>query len=271
MNVLAPCLIFSSILQNEALRNTSNIILPPLVGFGTVGIGLLVGLGLKGFSGLRDRKSLATFALCVGLYNYGYIALPMANSLFDRETVGVLFVHNLGVEIALWTICLMTLSGTGGGWKKIFNPPVLAVLLTLPLNLLHGDRWIPEFILVTIQMLGQCAIPMGIVLIGATMADHLHEFHSRSGWRVMIVSCLLRVGLMPVFFLLLAKYLPCSVELKRVIVLQSAMPTAVFSILVARHYGGDAPTALRAVVATSIVGLITIPLWIRAGLKFVGL
>lgn len=271
VNVLAPCLIFSSILQNDALRNPSNIILPPLVGFGTVGFGLLVGLGLKGFSGLRDRKSLATFALCVGLYNYGYIALPMANSLFDRETVGVLFVHNLGVEIALWTVCLMTLSGTGGGWKKILNPPVLAVLLTLPLNFLQGDRWIPDFILVTIQMLGQCAIPMGIVLIGATMADHLHEFHSRAGWRVMFASCLLRVGIMPVFFLLLAKYLPCSVELKRVIVLQSAMPTAVFSILVARHYGGDAPTALRAVVATSIVGLITIPVWIRVGLKFVGL
>ncbi len=271
VNVLAPCLIFSSILQNHALRNVGNVVLPPIIGFGTVSLGMIVASGLTRISGLRERKSLATFILCVGLYNYGYISVPLANSLFDRETIGVLFVHNLGVEIALWTVCLMVLNEGRGGWKKIFNPPVLAVLLSLPLNFLHGDQWIPKFVLVTAKMLGECAIPMGIILIGATMGDHLHEFHSASGWRVIFSLCALRVGLMPLLFLLLAKFLPCSLELKRVIVLQSAMPTATFSIVMARHYGGDTPTALRAVIATSVLGLITIPLWIRFGLKFVGL
>ena len=38
-----------------------------------------------------------------------------------------------------------------------------------------------------------------------------------------------------------------------------------------RHYGGDPPTAMRVVIGTSVVGLVTIPLWIRFGLKFAGL
>ena len=34
---------------------------------------------------------------------------------------------------------------------------------------------------------------------------------------------------------------------------------------------GDTPTALRIVIGTSVVSLITIPLWVRFGIKFVGL
>ncbi|NDB77460.1 MAG: AEC family transporter, partial [Verrucomicrobia bacterium] len=128
-----------------------------------------------------------------------------------------------------------------------------------------------EFVKITAHMLGACAIPMGLVLIGAMIADHLAEFHSEQGWRVMATSCLLRLGVIPLLFLLLAKLLPCSVELKRVIMLQAAMPSAVFAILAARHFGGDGPTALRVVIATSAVSFVTIPLWIRAGMKWLGL
>jgi predicted permease len=79
------------------------------------------------------------------------------------------------------------------------------------------------------------------------------------------------LGLLPVLFLVLARALPVSVELKRVMVIEAAMPAAVFSILMARQYGGDPATAMRVVVATSITGLVTIPLWLRAGMIWVGL
>jgi predicted permease len=273
VNVLAPSLIFDSILQNQALKQIGNLLLAPVIGFGTVALGMAVAFFARKISGLRERAAISTFILCVGLYNYGYISVPLANSLFDRETVGVLFVHNLGVEISLWTLGLAVLGGSsaGKGWKNIFNAPVIAVLVAIPLNFLHGDRWIPQAILMMIKMLGACAIPMGLILIGATMADHLHEFHSKQDWRPIVVSCVLRAGFLPFLFLFLAKYLPCSVELKRVIILQSAMPTATFTLVLARHYGGDAVTALRILVATSVIGLISIPFWIRFGMKFVGL
>ena len=125
--------------------------------------------------------------------------------------------------------------------------------------------------LATAKMLGQCAIPLGLVLIGATIADHAHEFTSARGGRAMAAACALRLGALPVLFLLLAKFLPASRELRQVILLQAAMPAGVFSIVIAKHYGGDVPTALRVVIATSLAGLVTIPLWIRVGMKFAGL
>jgi len=144
-------------------------------------------------------------------------------------------------------------------------------VLALVLNELGLNAHLPGPMLTGIHWLGQCAIPMALLLIGAVVADHLHEFHSQSGWRVMGVAVLMRQGVLPLLLLLAIRYLPASVELKRVLVLEAAMPAATFPIVMSRLYPGDPATAVRVVIATSLVGLATIPLWIRFGLKFVGL
>ena len=79
------------------------------------------------------------------------------------------------------------------------------------------------------------------------------------------------LSFVPVLFLAAAKFLPASTELKRVIAIESAMPAAVFPIVMARHYAGDPPTAMRVVIGTTVVGLVTIPLWIRFGMHWLGL
>ena len=102
------------------------------------------------------------------------------------------------------------------------------------------------------------------------MADHLGEFHSANGWRVIALAVLLRIGVLPVLFLLLAKHVPMTVEHQRVLVIEAAMPAAVFPVVLAKLYGGDPATAVRVVLATAAVSLVTIPLWLKYGMKFVG-
>lgn len=273
INLLVPAFIFDKVLNNPALHRTENLFFPPLVGFSTVALGIGVGWLAMRLAGLKPDSSGRTFAFSTGLYNYGYVPLPLAMHLFDRETVGVLIVHNLGTEMAFWLLgtAVFAPAAKEPFWKQIFNPPLVAIVLTLSLNLTGGAAHVPEFVKHTAHMLGACAIPMGLVLVGAMIADHLNEFHSEQGWRVMGASCALRLGVIPVLFLLLAKFLPCSIELKRVILLQAAMPTAIFAIIGARHFGGDEPTALRVVIATSALSFVTIPLWIRMGMKWLGL
>ena len=272
INLLLPCLILDSTLGNPALSRLSNLLLAPLVGIGTLLLGVGMAIAVRPMHGLAERKQVRTFGLSVGMYNYGYIPIPLSILLFDKQTTGVLLVHNVGVETALWTFGVMLL--TGGSldkdWRKIINGPLIAILLAIILNWLQLQDRLPEAVRMAIHWLGECAIPMALILIGAIVADHLSEFHSTSGWRVIGTALFLRLGLLPVLFLLLAKYLPCSVELKRVIVIQAAMPAAVFPIIMARHYGGDPPTALRVVISTSAASLVTIPLWLRFGAKFVG-
>ncbi len=273
INLLLPCLILDSAIGNPALTQWRNLLLAPAVGFGSVALGIALALAARALHGLTDRRATRTFAVSVGIYNYGYVPLPLTLLLFDRQTAGVLFLLMIGVETALWTIGVIVLSGEGIGrdWRRILNAPLLAIALALALNTLGLHPHVSPVVRTGVHWLGQCAIPMALILIGAIVADHLREFHSASGWRVIGAAVLLRIGILPVLFLLLAKFLPASIELKRVIVLEAAMPAAVFPIVMARHYQGDPATAMRVVIGTSVVGLLTIPLWIRFGMKFVGL
>ena len=280
VNVLIPCLILESILGNAALEKAGNVLLAPLVGFGTVVLGIALAWPLAKLGGLPEAKARRTFALATGIYNYGYVPLPLALALFDRETAGVLFVYNVGVEAALWTFGLYVLRGDPlrSSWRKIFTPPLAFIALALALNFSGLEKILPgsamtaaKVLSSAIKMLGQCAIPLGLVLIGATIADHARGGVGAHSARVIAAASFVRMGILPVIFLLLAKFLPVSVELKRVIVLQAAMPAAVFPIVMAKHFGGDIATALRVVIGTSLVGFVTIPLWVRFGMKFVGL
>ncbi len=273
INVFIPCLILDSCVGNAALHRISNVIAAPLVGFGTVILGIVLAWSVRRASGITDNRPARTFAFSTGLYNYGYVPIPLALILYGHETVGVLFVHNVGVEMAIWTVGILLLTGATAGmeWKHIINPPLIAVVLGLILNAFGGDRWVPGFLLTTAKMLGQCAIPVGVILIGATIVDQAHKFHSKTAWRVIALAGLLRLAVLPVLFLLLARYLPCSLELKRVIVLQASMPAAVIPIVLAKHYGGDPATAVRIVLSTSAASLVTTPFWIRLGTQWVGL
>jgi malate permease and related proteins len=268
VNVFMPCLIFDSILGNPALENWKNLSIAPAVGLVTTILGYLLGKAFAPLFGLKSQVERRTFSLTAGTYNYGYIPLPLAIFLFDRETVGVLFLHNMGVDVAIWTAGLAFLTGSSftKGWKSALNPPVLTIVFTV---ILHFTRIpMPEFLLIGTKMLGQCSVPIGLLLVGATVFDYTSTIRFFEQKRVIVGACLLRLGILPILFLLLAKVLPCSVELKRVIMLQAAMPAATFPILITKHYGGDVGTALRVALGTSAVSIVTIPVWMHFGTKY---
>lgn len=272
VNLLAPALIFDSVVGNPALRQPANLLLPPLVGFCTVTVGFLLALYIaRRLNFLPEEKQQRTFAFSTGIYNYGYIAIPLVQTLFGRETMGVLFVHNLGVEIAFWSvgIFILTAASPSRAIKNMVNGPTLAIVFSLALNLIGASGWIPSFATGTIHMLGQSAVPLALILTGATLADLISQTRTGTAMPVSIGSSLLRLLILPVLFLLLAEYLPCSPELKQVIVIQAAMPAAMLPIILSKHYGGDPAIAIQVVIPTTLLGLFTIPLWIKLGFYFV--
>jgi len=56
-------------------------------------------------------RGLRTFAFAVGIYNYGFIPIPLMESLFGRESLGVLLVQNMGCEVAVWSVGCWLLTG----------------------------------------------------------------------------------------------------------------------------------------------------------------
>jgi len=283
INVFIPCLIFQSVLGNEALLNIRNVVLAPLCGFVTIALGLAVGRACAGAAGVRSLRSRRAFATCMGIFNWGYVPLPLAASLFGQKTVGVLFVFITGAEMAVWTIGLMTLRGGSikDGVRKAINAPFFTIVATLSLNFLLGaenagslasnETGNLAFVMKTAGMLGRCAIPIGLILVGASLADKLSDFRSAISPRIMGSAVVLRLGLMGFLFVQLARHVPGSPELKQVLLIQSAMPSAMFPIILAKRYDGDVICALQVVIATTLVSLVTIPVWIPFWMDRVGL
>ncbi len=275
VNVLTPCLIFDKVLGNRALQRAENLFIPPLIGFG----GIVLGIGtcwlFRRRVGLKTDPEQRTFALVAGLQNFAYVPFPLVLMLFANhpDTPGVLFLHNLGVDIAMWTLGLITLGhATGPGeWRKLINAPLLAIVLSLLLNSCDGAHWVPRPLSITASMLGACAFPLGILLTGAMMADQVRQLHPARATGTLIWSAIFRLGVIPALMLGIARILPCSVEIKRVILVQAAMPAGIFPIVLSRLYGGDPATAVRIVAGTTILSLITSPLWIQWGIAWLHL
>ena len=270
VNFLYPALILKSVLGNTALRDPANIGWPPLAGFLTIVLGFAVGFYAGRALGLQVGSGLRTFAFTVGIYNYGFIPIPLMESLFGREPLGVLLVQNMGCELAVWSVGLLVLAGVSPreGWRKIVNAPIGTLVAALAINL--SGVQLPGVLLRTVDMLAACAIPFGLLLCGATLEPYLKHPRQLFNRRTTPVAWLLRLAVLPAAFLLLARYAPVSAELKRVLVVQAAMPSGMLPLALARYYGGQPVIAAQIILGTTVLGVLVIPLWLRFGLAWVG-
>lgn len=264
-----PALLLDVIVGNEALLKWENLLLPPLLGFVTVALGFAVSWLAARLTRIPAGPKRRTFAFTCGIQNYGYLALPICLALFGREAAAVLLAYNLGVELAYWGVGLMVLTGEWGlqGIRKLFNVPIMSLLLALALNLGGAGEWMPRWVDQTYTMLGVCAVPVALLLTGALFADFAQPSHLFEMKRAFAASWAVRLGIMPWLFLLIAS-LPLERHLKEVLLVQGAMPAGVAMLAIARFYGGDVPTGFKVILGTTLLGFFTVPIWLYLGMTW---
>jgi predicted permease len=266
---LYPCLILNYILGNHAVQEGSNLIFAPIIGSLSLLIAFWISHRLAPKMGIHEPKTRRTFVFTVSIYNYGFIPIPLIDSLFhSKEIGGVLLVYNVAVEATLWAVGIVILSGSfqRDSWKKILNPPVFALMIGLGMNFTGLSAFIPDFFMTALAGVSACAVPLGLMLSGATLADQLKDDIRFMGDRIPLSACLLRLGIFPIMMIAVMLIIPCSMELRQVLVVQAAMPAALLPIVLARFYGGNPQTAVQVVLSTTLVSIFTIPFWIAVGL-----
>ncbi|MCC9600394.1 AEC family transporter [Stieleria sp. JC731] len=275
-NVLLPAYFLMKFSSGEQIDSISTTWQAPLMGFLTTAVGfaaaLLLARKLGPRIGLKTDASQRAFALCAGICNYGYIPLPLADA-FYKTAVIELIVHNVGVSIALWSIGISIISGSGGdGWKKTLTSiPLWAVILSIAMSLVGLTERIPAPVMTAVNSLGSCAIPMGLMLSGAIIIDFLRDGSWYSAPRVIIAAITLRQLILPLALVLITGAIVSAPDLRTVAMLQAAMPSAVFPIVLAKLYDQDTQVALQVVLWTSLAGLITIPAWLAFGAWWLGI
>ena len=265
LNLFAPCLIIDSFLGNKGLDNFGSVVMAPLLGFGTVLVGIACTRLVGRFLDFREEGQQGTFDLSVALYNYGYIPIPIILLFFGNDVLGMLFVYNVGMEISLWTVGVLLLAGRASlreTLKRIINPPLIAIFLCLIANAYFLENPLPLSLARLVHMMGQATVPMALLLVGATIFDNFSSIRVLRPFKPVAAGILLRLLVIPAIFVAMAYLLPIPPSLKTVLCVQAGMPSAVLPAMLVRQHGGDLSMAVRIIVATSILSLITMPAWL---------
>ena len=267
INVLYPCFIFSKILGNDALQQSSVVVASMTIGLVLVVVSFAICYGVGRLIGLSAKTGLNTFCVAVAIPNYGYIPIPMVERIFPGEQgdqiLGVLFVHNLGLEIAIWTLGIVLISGSSAGaWRRIFNGPSIALTAGLFLNFTGLYSKVPELLYSVFSMLAPCAVPIGLILVGSTLGSVIKRSKSKFSFRVIGATIVLQFVLLSLLYAGVASLITFSNELRIVLLFMASMPCGIFPVVLARHYKGHPEIAVQTAISTSAVCLLLTPFWL---------
>ena len=173
--VLYPCFIIFQVLNSHADVTFSEYWVTPSFGFGAIAIGFLIARIVGKFLALSTEENRA-FSFCSGIFNYGFFAIPVASMIFGQELIVKIILFNLGVEVAIWTVGIWVLTSSKFDPIKLFNPPAISVFIALGLKSMGGVELLPLPVWEVIAMIGQCSIPLGLMVIGAGFFDLFKKF-----------------------------------------------------------------------------------------------
>jgi hypothetical protein len=257
--VLSPCLVFSSLVNSDLTGND----LLHITGF-TVTASLLIGgaaflIGRTIGLGPRERAALLLVSIFANNGNYGITisTLRYGDDGLARAviyyTVTTALIYTLGILIATsgkadWRHSLRKLAGM---------PAFYAVLLAL------FFYWVslplPGFLMRGIEITGQGAIPLMILILGMQIAD-LREV---SALRVAVPGVGIRLLLGPLIGFAAAGLFGLEGLNRSVSLLQTAMPTAVINIILATEFDTYPEAVTTTVVLSTLLSPVTVAVMIN--------
>ena len=192
-----------------------------------------------------------------------YVALAVAGSLYGEigltlASVAMVAVIPILNVMAVWVLAHFA-APTRLSWPRILlaiaqNPFIWACALGLAANLtgLTFPKWIDEFI----DALGRSSLALGLLVVGAGL-------QLKGVLRPdppAILSCALKLVLMPVFAISLGLAFGLSGTSLAVVACCSSVPTASSAYVLARQMGGDAPLVAEILTLQTALAVITMPI-----------
>lgn len=212
----------------------------------------------------RDRTS----AFLIGLPNWIFLPLLIAEGLYGDVGIRTVLLFNVGAQLALWTLGVSTLTGRSDPGALLRNPGLLAsalglvVAITAP-ELVREPVAGLSVLVEALDLFGQITVPLSLCVTGAQLA----ELPPASDLRLpdlgrVLAARLVLVPLVALGLLLLAEaagWTPTP-AVRSMLVITASMPVAISGSVFAQRFAGDVPLAARAVLASTLLSLVTVPL-----------
>ena len=261
--VLMPCLLASAIASVDLAAL-------PIGGMAlSIWIALLIGCGLSmvlaRLAGC-DHPAM-TSVLQGGVRFNNLMGFAVTAGLFGAAGVGLAAVTTglIVPFVQVFTTLAFALGPQPGGAHRLrigrvlrqvaLNPLFLGCVLGFVAAALGG---LPPGIQPTARALGQAAIALGLLSVGAALT--WGALLARPG--LQLATSALKLGVMPLLTLLLGRAFGLDAESLAVALIFMALPTATTSYVMARAMGGDAPLMAALTTTEHVLAVVTLPLWI---------
>ncbi len=251
--VLSPALIVDSLYHTTLSLQSS---LGLLSGFAITSS--LIYLAVKLLSkliGLSPSLETAIMATCL-FPNNGNMGLPVVDFALGASGLARAIIYMIGSSILMFCFGPAIIRGDGvaSGLRLITKLPLLwAIIAGISLRLVNFK--FPFHLDTSIQKVGAAAIPIALILLGMQLASTHFELGIKE-----LYGALIRLLIAPAIAYLVGIGLHLeSIDLQ-VLVLQSAMPTAINSLVLVTEFGGDKDFVAKAIVTSTIISFFTLPL-----------
>ncbi len=202
---------------------------------------------------VRRRAVLTGLA---AMPNAGYMGLPLVTALYGAEGALLLAAYIMAFNLLLFSLFQWQFAGNWQHLKQLWtNLGLMACVVAMALFML--DIRLPPAAGSLFNQLGNLTTPLAMMLAGARMNDfQLKDLADPPLWAALGMRLL---GL-PLATFLVMRALGLSGLALGVLVLATAMPSAVTAVVYAEQYHKDTTLAATGVTLSTVLCLATIPL-----------
>ncbi len=257
VNLTMPAFIFVSI-HNKPI--TPGMIKAPALGF--VMQIVVMGLAYCAARALRlDRRTTGALMLVSAFGNTGFLGYPVVTAAFRGDNHAVLsavMFDEFAMAISLNTIGVAVaaaFAGTSFEWISLLEFLKTPLFPSTILALVLRQVEIPPLVLTTLGYLAAGTVPLAMISIGLSLSAGTVKRYPAP----LVAALVLKMIALPVLMWLVLTLVGVGGVVKQVVTLEAAMPSAVFSGVVAARYGANGAFAAAAVFVMTLVSVILLP------------
>ena len=257
--ILSPCLVIDGIINANLPTNVSVKIVTTSITCSLVM--LVLGLVIANLSKMtKDTKS--SFVLASTFPNAGNMGFPISFLAFGEEGLSVALIIFVAQGIISWPLgTLIVARAQTIGWKEpliqvLKLPTLYAVPIALFIRFINFS--IPSNLYQPIDMMADAAIPCMLLLLGYQLSNGLKEINLKDLVLLNITRLILSI---PVVYLITIVFNITDIAQNTLIVM-AAMPTAVFTVLLATEFGTKGQYVANSVITSTLLSMITLTILI---------
>ena len=247
INIAVPALVISSLTKLTIDLDAFAI----MAGAAAASMALFLAVG---YVVLRVLKlSIHAFLPAIALGNSGNLGLPLCLFAFGEAGLAFGIAIFAVSSVVNMTVGQMISAGRFSPWV-LFKTPVIYALVIAFASMGAGVPP-PKFVASALETLSGIAVPAMLLALGVSL-----QRLQFGKMKASLVVALLRLGVGFAGGLLVAVLFGLEGAARGVLIIQSAMPAAVFNYLWAQVHGRDPAAVAGVVVLSTFIGFLLLPL-----------